>query len=185
LSPDDDTSCPRSDNEQIREEKEFFMRVNRKILMLPILVLAGACAGDEVPRPSDRDDLAWLDTMSMEPAAFASAVETGLDEAEAEEEVAAQPAAAASTPRRTSSARRVSSEPVYSAPAPVRVPRTVTQRNTARDAAIGAGAGAVIGAVAAGSGNRTKGAIIGGAAGAVLGGVIGHTVDKKERVVYD
>jgi uncharacterized protein YcfJ len=36
----------------------------------------------------------------------------------------------------------------------------------------------------AGKGNRTKGAILGGAAGAVIGGVIGHTVDKKERVIY-
>jgi outer membrane lipoprotein SlyB len=60
----------------------------------------------------------------------------------------------------------------------------VTERHTVRDAAIGAGAGAVLGAVVAGRGSRTKGAIIGGAAGAVIGGVIGHTVDKKERVVY-
>lgn len=159
------------------------MRTMRKILMLPAVALAAACGGQDVPRPDDRDDLAWLDTMSMEPAAFASAVETGLVEEEPEA-AAPEPVATRSSPRRTATARAASA-PVYSAPAPVRQGRVVTKRNTARDAAIGAGAGAVLGAVVAGNGNRTKGAIIGGAAGAVIGGVIGHTVDKKERVVYD
>ena len=160
------------------------MRAMRNILMLPTLVLLAACGGQDVPRPDDRDDLAWLDTMSREPAAFASAIETGLAEEEEieEEEVAPRRAAESSTPR-TSTARRASA-PVYSAPAPVRQPRVVVERNTKRDAAIGAGAGAVLGAVVAGKGNRTKGAILGGAAGAVIGGVIGHTVDKKERVIY-
>jgi len=52
------------------------------------------------------------------------------------------------------------------------------QKNTKRDAAIGAGAGAVIGAVT--SKNKVKGAVIGGAAGAILGGVIGNNVDVKK-----
>ncbi|HSJ14886.1 MAG TPA: glycine zipper domain-containing protein [Longimicrobiales bacterium] len=159
------------------------MKNLRTILMLPAVLLAAACGGEDVPRPDDRDDLAWLDTMSMEPAAFASPVETGLIEEPEPEAAPAQPVVTRSSPRRTAAAQRSAPAPVYSAPA--RTGRVVTQRNTARDAAIGAGAGAVLGTVVAGRGNRTKGAIIGGAAGAVIGGVIGHTVDKKERVVYD
>ena len=50
-------------------------------------------------------------------------------------------------------------------------------RNTKRDAAIGAGAGAIIGAVT--SRDKVKGGLIGAAAGGILGGIIGHTVDVK------
>ncbi len=55
---------------------------------------------------------------------------------------------------------------------------TVTQRNTNRDAAIGAGAGAIIGAVT--SKDKVKGGVIGGLAGGILGGVIGNNVDTKK-----
>ncbi len=55
---------------------------------------------------------------------------------------------------------------------------THIEKNTGRDAAIGAAAGAVIGAA---TGGGVKGAVVGGAAGAVLGGVIGNNVDKKRR----
>jgi hypothetical protein len=59
--------------------------------------------------------------------------------------------------------------------------RVVVQRNTRRDAAIGAAAGAVIGAAT--SKNKVKGAVVGAAAGGVLGAIIGHNVDvKKKRV---
>ena len=54
---------------------------------------------------------------------------------------------------------------------------THIEKNTKRDAAIGAAAGAVIGGATGG----VKGAVIGGAAGAVLGGVIGNNVDKKRK----
>jgi hypothetical protein len=54
---------------------------------------------------------------------------------------------------------------------------THIEKNTKRDAAIGAAAGAVIGATTGG----VKGAVVGGAAGAVLGGVIGNNVDKKRK----
>jgi YmgG-like glycine-zipper protein len=60
-------------------------------------------------------------------------------------------------------------------------PRTVTEKHTKRDAAIGAGTGAVIGAVT--SKNKVKGGIIGGVIGGVLGGVIGNNVDKKKKPV--
>ena len=69
--------------------------------------------------------------------------------------------------RRTASAGTVAREPV------------VVQRNTKRDAVIGAAAGAAIGAVT--SRDRLKGAVIGAVAGGVLGGVIGHTVDVKRQ----
>jgi hypothetical protein len=53
----------------------------------------------------------------------------------------------------------------------------VVQKNTKRDAAIGAAAGAVIGGATKG----TKGAVIGGVLGGVLGGVIGNNVDVKKK----
>ena len=55
---------------------------------------------------------------------------------------------------------------------------THIEKNTKRDAAIGAAAGAAIGAV---TGGGVKGAVVGGAAGAILGGVIGNNVDKKRK----
>lgn len=55
---------------------------------------------------------------------------------------------------------------------------TIIQRNTVRDAAIGAGVGAVAGAAIK---KNTQGALVGAAIGGVLGGVIGHTVDVKRQ----
>lgn len=153
------------------------------LFLVPAVLLAAACGKDDVKRPDDRADLAWLDTMSITPVA--SPLEAGfMEDAAPAAPVAAERATTSRSSATRSTARRASSSSsVYRAPA--RTARTVTQRHTVRDAAIGAGAGAVLGAVVAGRGSRTKGAIVGGAAGAVLGGVIGHTVDKKDRVVYD
>ena len=58
-------------------------------------------------------------------------------------------------------------------------PSTVVQKNTKRDAAIGAAAGAVIGATT--SKDKLKGAVIGGVVGGILGGVIGNNVDVKKK----
>ena len=55
----------------------------------------------------------------------------------------------------------------------------VVQKNTRRDAAIGAAAGAVIGAAT--SGNKVKGGLIGAAVGGIIGGVIGNNVDVKKK----
>ena len=55
----------------------------------------------------------------------------------------------------------------------------VVQKNTKRDAAIGAAAGAVIGATT--SKDKIKGGVIGGVIGGVLGGVIGNNVDVKKK----
>ena len=59
-----------------------------------------------------------------------------------------------------------------------RAPSTHIEKNTNRDAAIGAGAGAIIGAVT--SRDKLKGGVIGGVAGGILGAVIGNNVDKKK-----
>lgn len=69
-----------------------------------------------------------------------------------------------------------SSGAVSSAPAPS---HTVVQKNTKRDAAIGAAAGAIIGATT--SRDKVKGGVIGAAAGGILGGVIGNNVDVKKK----
>lgn len=65
--------------------------------------------------------------------------------------------------------------PSASAPAPSG--GTTIQRNTKRDAAIGAGAGAVIGGAAHG----VKGGVVGAVVGGVIGGVIGNNVDVKKK----
>ena len=82
------------------------------------------------------------------------------------------------TVRRTSgsSGSSASSGTVYRAPAQ---PRVIVQKNTKRDAAIGAVAGAAIGVAASGRSDRLKGGLIGAVAGATLGAVIGNNVDVK------
>jgi outer membrane lipoprotein SlyB len=65
--------------------------------------------------------------------------------------------------------------------APQPAERVITEKNTKRDAVIGAAAGAVLGAAT--SRDKVKGAVIGAAAGAVIGGVIGNNVDVKKRRV--
>jgi len=80
--------------------------------------------------------------------------------------------------RRSSSSARSSGSGSSTVASP---PRTVTEKHTKRDAAIGAAAGAVIGATT--SHNKVKGGLIGAAVGGILGGVIGNNVDKKKKPV--
>jgi len=94
-----------------------------------------------------------------------------------------QPVYAPAPAPRTTAVRRTStrssgssSGTVYQAPAPQRV---IVQKNTKRDAAIGAVAGAAIGVAASGRSDRLKGGLIGAVAGATLGAVIGNNVDVK------
>jgi uncharacterized protein YcfJ len=158
------------------------MKMRSGSVAVMAVLVATACGRSDAPPPDRFDDLSWMDTISFEKP-IASPLETGFLEEEPVVEAAA-PRAATPVRRTTSTAPRATAAR-SPAPAPARQGRVVVERNTARDAAIGAAGGAVIGAVAGGRNNRVKGAIIGGAAGAVIGGVIGHTVDKKERVVYD
>jgi len=171
----------------------------RKLIILPIALVAFACAKDD---NSKVDDALNAD---LSTAAQANPV-MPLDSVSAMERnalVAPAPAAApvvrssgtstrtpvrrtssSSTRRRsTSSGSSGSSGGTYSQPAPVYSPAPEPQRpmvkNTKRDAIIGGAAGAVLGAAT--SKNKVKGAIIGGTAGAIIGGVIGNNVDKSRR----
>ena len=151
----------------------------KKLLAVPALALALAACGDDERDDRTVDaalssDLALASQSAMyPPQMYVSPTEMGYGY---------QPAYA--QPR-----------PVYQqAPAPrPRVVRTSTsttartsgeiiQRNTKRDAVIGATAGAVIGATT--SRDRLKGAVIGAAAGGLLGAVIGHTVDVERAPRY-
>ncbi len=173
----------------------------RKLIILPIALVAFACAKDD---NSKVDDALNAD---LSTAAQANPV-MPLDSVSAMERnalVAPAPAAApvvrrssgtstrtpvrrtssSSTRRRSTTSRGSSgsSDGTYSQPAPVYSPAPEPQRpmvkNTKRDAIIGGAAGAVLGAAT--SKNKVKGAIIGGTAGAIIGGVIGNNVDKSRR----
>lgn len=161
------------------------MRKISGLVIIPAMLFAVACGGDDSARSVD----AALDSdLRLAGEAYAP----GMDSISMLEQNAALAAAAPTrttvTPVRTTTAprraatptRRASSSGTYSAPAPV---RTRTQRNTARDAAIGATAGAVIGATT--SRDKVKGGLIGAAIGGIAGAVIGHNVDKKEVPVND
>jgi hypothetical protein len=165
------------------------MRNFVKLFAVPALVLTAACGGNSEPRVDDalKSDLALAaSAQPYAPQQFVSPQEMGY---------AGQGYAPMQPQPYYGGAY---GQPVYQpAPQPVRtvyrtaptarrstgstgarVPSgTVVQRNTKRDAAIGAVGGAVIGAVT--SRDKVKGGLIGAAAGAVLGGVIGHTVDVK------
>lgn len=184
------------------------MRVLKAVLTVSSVVGVAACGSGESAR-SLESDLAWLDSVSVAPAApvqqqFATPVELTTVTAPVggftpvtpvkpvvEEE---KPAPASETRARRSSSssrssgssagRRSSGGSGTYASAPARQPRIVTKRNTVRDAAIGAGAGAVVGAVAGGRRHRVRGALIGAGVGGAAGAIIGSTVDVQRRIEY-
>lgn len=160
------------------------MRSSLKVLFFaPALVVAAACSKD---KPADA-------TLSNDLTLAAQARQTAmLDSISAAERAraAAVPAPAlrsgSTTPARTTTTRRSTSSSGSSTNSSggtvvASEPRTVTQKNTKRDAAIGAAAGAIIGATT--SRDKVKGGIIGAAAGGILGGVIGNNVDIKKKKV--
>ncbi|CAN5655098.1 hypothetical protein BH23GEM1_BH23GEM1_01640 [soil metagenome] len=161
------------------------MRKIRGLVIIPAMLFAAACGRDDSARSVDAaldSDLRLageayapgMDSISMleRNAALAAT-------APAPTRATAAPVRTTTAPRRTTTTTRRASTSsgsgTYSAPAPV---RTRTQRNTGRDAAIGATAGAVIGATT--SKDKVKGGLIGAAIGGIAGAVIGHNVDKKE-----
>ena len=165
------------------------MRPSTKSLFLaPALVLAAACSKD---KPADA-------TLSNDLTLAAQARQTAtLDSISAAERTRAAVAAApAPTALRTGSTapthtpthtarvhHRASSSGNSSSNGEGAVysePRTVTEKHTNRDAAIGAAAGAVIGGA---STHSVKGGIIGAAAGGILGGIIGNNVDVHKKPV--
>ncbi len=150
----------------------------RALVIIPAILFAAACGRDDSAKSVDAaldSDLRLageayapgMDSISMmeRNAALAATTPTRTTVA---------PVRTTTAPRRTTTTRRASSSGTYSAPVSV---RTETQRNTGRDAAIGATAGAVIGATT--SRDKVKGGLIGAAIGGIAGAVIGHNVDKK------
>ena len=158
----------------------------KKLLLVPVAVLAAACGRDE-PKADDalKNDLALASqAQPFNPQQVTSAAEMGYaynpytgqfqpipqQQQQAQVRTVSRPRTTTTT-RRTTATRSsgTSSGNVVYQPAPT------VKRNTKRDAIIGATAGAVIGATT--SRDRVKGAVIGGVAGGVLGAIIGHTVD--------
>lgn len=167
------------------------MKSLHRLLVIPAALLAFGCKGSD----SKNVDAALNSDLSM---ASQTRPYTPADSVSVAERVKAKsytsaPAAAAPAPapvrERTvvhdvyrshpsiSRASSGSSSGSYNPPAPVG-PIDHVEKNTQRDAAIGAGAGAVIGAVT--SKNKVKGGLIGGVVGGILGGVVGNNVDKKK-----
>jgi uncharacterized protein YcfJ len=145
------------------------MRSNYKALLLvPALLLAGACKGKS-------DDASLNNDLTLAAQAQQTAKLDSITAAENLQTAQLQ-------------AQRVSSAPVVHHTTTTRVvhesapaEHEVTKKNTNRDAAIGAVAGGILGATT--SGNKVKGGIIGAAAGGILGGVIGNNVDVKKTKV--
>ena len=164
-----------------QEERE--MKKPILIIMAALLTAAGCNKGNDRANDALQTDLNL--------AAQANS-QRSLDSISAVERGYGAPAAASTSPAtrrpasRTSSsstARRSTSSssagPSGTSTAPATESRTTVQKNTKRDAAIGAAAGAVIGATT--SRNKVKGAVIGAAAGGILGGIIGNNVDVKKK----
>ena len=158
------------------------MRPSIKVLFLaPAFVLAAACNKDKPADTSLSNDLtlaaqarqtATLDSITAAERARAAAPAPTLRTGSAPVARTSAPA-----PRRSTSSGRTSGSSGGTVVASE--PRTVTEKNTKRDAAIGAAAGAIIGATT--SRDKVKGGIIGAAAGGIIGGIIGNNVDIKKK----
>ncbi len=151
----------------------------RTFLVLPLVLLAFACRGND----SKTVDSALNSDLSLASQAhpFTAADSVSAAEQARANSYAAAPAPAAARPVATHHVYRRSSSGVgptsggYYGAARSTAPTYHVQRNTGRDAAIGAAAGGVLGAVT--SRNKISGGIIGAAAGGILGAVVGNNVD--------
>jgi hypothetical protein len=162
-----------------------------RTLALAAVVCATACGGDDRTADSNaalQNDLS-LAAQQQTRLDSISALEAGAAATTAPARTLNSPTAVRRTttsnaPRRTTSTVRRSTSSGASSGSTAGTVTTssggdvVVQKNTKRDAAIGAAAGAVIGATT--SRDKVKGAIIGGVVGGVLGGVIGNNVDVKK-----
>lgn len=166
------------------------MRIHPLLLSLVGLAFVGACSRGADSHQDDalKNDLALAaQAQSYTPSQFTSPSEQQLGAAtapqyaatpRAPQQVYRAPAPVRRAPaRRTASRTRSSGGGSYGTYPSVPSDPPEPQRNTKRDAVIGAAAGAVIGATT--SRDRVKGGIIGAAAGGILGGIIGHTIDVK------
>jgi len=150
------------------------MRPKAMIIVAALFAAAAGCHKDNKNDALQNDLNLANQANSARSLDSISAVERGYGAPNATSRTTTGTASRSGTARHSTS----SGGSVESAPAPT---HTVTQRNTNRDAAIGAAAGAIIGATT--SRNKVKGGIIGAAAGGILGGVIGNNVDVKKKKV--
>jgi hypothetical protein len=163
------------------------MKNIRKLLLVPVALLAAACGRDnsktdealnnDLALASQAQPYAPQQVMSPSEMGYAYNPYTGQFQPVPQTQAQAQAPVVrrvstrpATTTRRASTGSSSGTRVVYSEPAPIK-------RNTKRDAVIGAAAGAVIGATV--SRDKVKGGVIGAVAGGVLGGIIGHTIDVK------
>ena len=158
---------------------ETTMRRQAMIILAALATAAAGCHKDNGQNDALQQDLN-LANQSTARTDSISAVERGYA-TPAPAATAPRTASRTSTSRSSTPARRSSSSSSSSgtASAPAPAPTTTVQKNTKRDAAIGAAAGAIIGAAT--SKDKVKGGIIGAAAGGILGGVIGNNVDVKKK----
>ena len=155
------------------------MKALSRFAILPIVLLAFGCKGNDSKSVDDalNSDLSLASQAHpMTPADSVSAIERARANSLAAAPVA--PKAAVVTNRTVVHHVYERSGGSSGSSAAARQPATHIEKNTNRDAAIGAGAGAILGAVT--SKNKVKGGVIGGIAGGILGGVIGNNVDKKK-----
>ncbi len=163
------------------------MRSSLKTLIIaPALVLAAACSKDKPADATLSNDLT-LAAQARQTATLDSITAAERTRSAAIAAAPAAPALRASAPTHTHTVYRRSASSgsrssgssggTYSAPASR---GTITEKNTKRDAAIGAAAGAIIGGA---STHSVKGGIIGAAAGGILGGIIGNNVDIKKKPI--
>jgi len=158
------------------------MRYWKMVLLAPAMTIVAACnrGDDRVAADSALNrDLSLASQVS--PAQPIDSIEAG---------TAASPTRSPRSLRASRSPTRSTSTTRRSTPARVETSSggsvsssgsgtTVVQKNTKRDAIIGAAAGAAIGAAT--SRDKLKGAVVGGVVGGVLGGVIGNNVDVKKK----
>lgn len=165
------------------------MRLNQiiKTFALATIVVAAACGSDDKTVDNALENDLSLAAQQQTPLDSISALEAGAAANAANTKLRA-PATVRRTPTSSAPRRTTSTAPRTGGTRSGTTAGTVTttsggevttvQKNTKRDAAIGAAAGAVIGATT--SRDKVKGAIIGGVIGGVLGGVIGNNVDVKK-----
>lgn len=160
------------------------MRYWKVILLAPAILIAAGCARDDRQAAADSALSRDLNLASqVAPYQPIDSMEAGLGAAAAAGTLrASTPRATAprTTARRTTSTRSSTRSTATSGGSVTTSSggEVVVQKNTKRDAIIGAAAGAAIGAAT--SKDRVKGAVIGGVVGGVLGGVIGNNVDVKK-----
>jgi outer membrane lipoprotein SlyB len=160
------------------------MRYWRVILLAPAILIAAACNRSDRQAAADsalNHDLSLASQVA--PNQPIDSMEAGLGAAAATGTVRTltpRSTASRTTARRTTSTRSPATSSTTSGGSVTTSSggEVVVQKNTKRDAIIGAAAGAAIGAAT--SKDRVKGAVIGGVVGGVLGGVIGNNVDVKK-----